>query len=196
MQRIAVLLLCAGMWTAQASAQSCEQVGAVVGGFAGGATGYGLVTSLGVASNWVAAGLYGAGITVASMAGRAAAVSGCDNLAAGIRWYGEMSCRYSGFNYDCGDVQTVARSLYADFVMCPSCTFDEVFGAFLLEDSARGNFLRDMQYRRTGNWSLLTTVVPRNHVGTFSNSVLNSYFVGVQAGFRLMRTTSMYVNRR
>lgn len=196
MQRIAVLLLCGGLWTTQASAQSCEQVGAVIGGFAGGATGYGLVTTLGVASNWVAAGLYGAGITVASLVGRSAGESGCSGFAANLRWFGEVSCRYSEFNYACEDVQDVAQSLFGDFAICPSCTYDEVFGAFLLEDSARENFLRNIQYGRTGGWATMTNVIPRNHVGTFSGSVLNSYFVGLQAGFNSMRTRSMYVIRK
>ena len=196
MQRIAVLLLCGGIWTSQATAQSCEQVGAVVGGFAGGATGYGLVRTLGAASSWVGAGLYGAGITVASMVGRSAAESGCDRFAENFRTIGEMYCQYSGFNYDCGAVQTVARSLYADFAMCPSCTWDEVFGAFLLDDVSRQDYLRDMQSRRTGRLSLVTNVIPRNHIGSLNGSVLNSYFIGLQAGFARMRTTSMYVMRK
>jgi hypothetical protein len=196
MQRIAVLLLCGGFWTTQASAQSCEDVGAVVGGFAGGATGYGIVRTLGVASNWVAAGLYGAGITVASLVGRSAAESGCDRFAENFRSIGETYCQYSGFDYDCGAVQNVARSLYADFAMCPSCTWDEVLGAFLLDDVSRQDYLRDMQSRRTGHLSLVTKVIPRNYIGPLSGSVLNSYFMGLQAGFTRMRTTAMYVNLR
>ena len=55
MQRIAVLLLVASLWTTNAAAGPCEEVGRVLGGFAGGATGYGLVSTLfalQVASNY------------------------------------------------------------------------------------------------------------------------------------------------
>ncbi len=196
MQRIAILLLCGGLWANHAAAQSCEQVGAVVGGFVGGATGYGVARTLGAASSWVGAGLYGAGITVASMVGRSAAESGCDRFAENFRTIGETYCRYSGFYYDCGAVQAVARSLYADFTMCPSCTWDEVFGGFLLDDASHQNYLRDMQSRRTGHLSMVTNVIPRNHIGSLNGSVLSSYFIGLQAGFSRMKTTSMYVIRK
>ena len=194
MQRIAVLLLCGGLWSGHAAAQSCETVGTVVGGFVGGATGYGLVTTLGVASSWVSAGLYGAGITVASLVGRSAAESGCDRFAENFDRIGEMYCQYSGYDYDCDPVQSVAQSLYADFAICPSCTWDEVLGVFLLEDGARGEYLRNMQYWRAGHLSLVTSVLPRNQIGRLDSSVLNSYFMGLQAGFDAVQTISMYVN--
>jgi hypothetical protein len=181
------------VWTSHANAGACEDVGAVVGGFAGGATGYGLVTTLGAASSWVGAGLYGAGITVASMVGRSAGESGCDRFAKNFRTIGEMYCQNSGFYYDCAAVQDVARSLYADFAMCPSCSWDEVFGAFLLDDVSRQNYLQTMQYRKGGYLSTVTSVIPRNQISTLDSTVLNSYFVGLQAGFTLLRTTSMSV---
>lgn len=192
MQRIAVLLLCGGLWATQATADTCTNVGSVVGGFAGGATGYGLITTLGVASNWVAAGLYGAGITVAGLGGKAVGEAGCDSFAANFRRIGEMYCAYSGFNYDCGIVADVTMSLAADFLICPACTYDEVLGAFLLEDGVRGGFLRDMQYRRRGYLATTTSILPRNHLGALNASVMNSYFSGLQAGFTMLRTTAMY----
>lgn len=194
MQRIAVLLLCTGLWAAETNAQSCEAVGTVVGGFVGGATGYGLVATLGAASNWVAAGLYGAGIAVGSQVGRSAGESGCDHFAENFKRIGEMYCRYSGFYYDCDPVQSVAESLYADFVICPSCSWDEVFGAFLMEDSVRENFLRQMQIGKMGHLSAVVDVIPRNHIGALSPAILNSYFVGLQAGFSTLTTTTRYTS--
>lgn len=195
MQRIAVLLLTAGLWTTNAAAGPCEEVGTVLGGFAGGATGYGLVTTLGVASNWVTAGLYGAGIAVGSRAGGKLGEVGCDHFADNWRSIGEMYCQYSGFNYDCKGVNQMAASLYADFVVCPSCTYGEVFGAFLLEDGARQQWLRNIQHARNGYFSATAQVYPRNHIRGLSNSALDAYFVGVQAGLATLRmnTTSMYV---
>lgn len=198
MQRIAVLLLVAGLWTTNAAAGPCEEVGRVLGGFAGGATGYGLVSTLGVASNWVTAGLYGAGIAVGSRAGGMLGEVGCDHFADNWRSIGETYCRYSGFNYDCGGVNQLAASLYADFVVCPSCTYGEVFGAFLLDDESRQRWLRNIQYARTGYFSSAAQVYPRGNVGGLSSSTANSYFIGVQAGLAIsrMNSTSMYTNFR
>ena len=190
MQRIAVLLLIAGFWTTNAAAGPCEEVGRVLGGFAGGATGYGLVSTLGVASNWVTAGLYGAGIAVGSRAGGALGEVGCDHFADNWRSIGETYCRYSGFNYDCRGVNDMAASLYADFVVCPTCTYGEVFSAFLLDDESRQRWLRNIQYARTGYFSPAAQVHPRGNVGGLSSSTANSYFVGVQAGLAMLRMNS------
>lgn len=195
MQRTAVLLLCGGLWSASAQADPCDKVGRVVGGFAGGATGYGLVASLGIASNWVTAGLYGAGITVGSMVGSEAGEIGCDHFAANWQAIGETYCEYSTFNYDCTAVQTVAESLYADFAVCPSCSWGEIFGAFLLDDQSRQDWLRRIQNARGGNYLSTVRVLPRDHISGLSGASLNSYFSGVQAGLSLLRSTSMYVIR-
>ena len=53
MQRIAALVLCATLWSSGASAQTCATIGNIIGGFTGGATGYGLVRNIGPASNWI-----------------------------------------------------------------------------------------------------------------------------------------------
>ncbi len=198
MQRIAVMLLVAGLWSTNAAAGPCEEVGRVVGGFAGGATGYGLVTTLGVASNWVTAGLYGAGIAVGSRAGGKLGEIGCDRFADNWRSIGETYCQYSGFNYDCKGVNEMAASLYADFVVCPACTYGEVFGAFLLDDPSRQRWLRDIQYARKGYYSASAQVHPRPYIGSLSSSTANSFFIGVQAGLAMLRmdSTSMYVNLR
>ena len=163
MQRIAVLLLCAGMWTAQAAADPCDKVGAVVGGFAGGAAGWGVAAAIGPATGWVSAGLYGAGITVAGLSGQAVGVVGCNSFVENFERIGEMQCMYSEFNFDCRTLNDVTASLYADFVLCPSCTWDEVFGAFFMDDESRQNWLRRMQYGKTGSFSFATQVIPRNH---------------------------------
>ena len=80
MQRIALLLLCTGLGSSSAQADFCERVGQVIAGFAGGATGYGLVRNLGSATNWVSAGLYGAGITVVGIGGQTAGQEICENF--------------------------------------------------------------------------------------------------------------------
>lgn len=198
MQRIAVLFLVAGLWTTNAVAGPCEEVGRVVGGFAGGATGYGLVTTLGIASNWVTAGLYGAGIAVGSRAGGSVGEVGCDYFADNWRSIGETYCQYSRYNLDCTGVNNMAASLYADFVVCPSCTYDEVFSAFLLDDSSRQRWLRDIQYARTGYSLAAAQVYPRSHIGGLSSWTANAYFFGVEAGLATLRmsTTSMYVMRK
>lgn len=195
MQRIAALLLTAGLWSTNAAAGPCEEVGTVLGGFAGGATGYGLVTTLGVASNWVTAGLYGAGIAVGARAGGKLGEVGCDRFADNWRSIGEMYCQYSGFNYDCKGVNEMTASLYADFVVCPSCSYGEVFGAFLLEDGARQEWLQRIQYKRKGYFSPAAQVYPRNHITGLRSSAVDAYFGGVQAGLATLRmnTTAMYV---
>lgn len=196
MQRIAVLLLCAGLWSGQAAADACEEVGTAIGGFVGGATGYGLAARLGVASNWVAAGLYGAGIAIAGTEGGAWAATGCDAMSGAVSWYGELSCAYSTYYYDCAPVVDVARSLATDFLMCPACTYDEVFGAFLMSDGAREDFLLRMQYQKQGFLGATLHMSPRDHIGTLSASVLNSYFMGVQAGLQLLQTSVKYMSLR
>ena len=196
MQRIAVLLLIAGLWTTKAAAGPCEEVGRVVGGFAGGATGYGLVSTLGVASNWVTAGLYGAGIAVGSRAGGRLGEVGCDHFADNWRSIGDTYCQYSGYNLDCRGVNNMAASLYADFVVCPSCTWGEVFSAFLLPDATRQSWLRSIQYSRRGYFSAAAQVYPRSSTSGLSGSTVNAYFLGVEAGLATLRmdTTSMYIN--
>lgn len=198
MQRIAVLLLCTGLWSGHAAAGPCEQLGTAISGFVGGATGYGVVRQFGVANTWVAAGLYGAGIALAATNGGAWVQSGCSSAADFLDWYGEMQCKYSGFYVDyCWEpVNDVAKSIATDFLICPACTYDEVFGAFLLEDGARGEYLRMMQYDRWGRFAVETQVLPRNHIGALDASVVNSYFIGLQAGFQLLNTKTIYRSLR
>lgn len=193
MQRIAVLLLCGGLWSCIARADTCDNVAAVAAGFAGGATGYGLVTTLGAASTWVGAGLYGAGIAVAGVAGRSAGEIGCNTFVENFERIGELYCIGSGFDYDCRTVTDVARSLAGDFLICPACTWDEVISAFLLDDESRQSFLRNMQYRKRGYLATTVNVLPRNQIGSLGTSVLDSYFTGLQAGFTAVETTSMSI---
>ena len=96
--------------------------------------------------------------------------------------------------YDCRGVNDMAASLYADFVVCPACTYGEVFSAFLLDDESRQRWLRNIQYARTGYFSPTAQVHPRGNVGGLSGSTANSYFFGVQAGLARLRmnSTSMY----
>jgi hypothetical protein len=192
MQRIAVFFLCAGFWSGQASADACEQLATVVSGFVGGASGYGVVRTFGVANGWVAAGLYGAGIAVASTNASGWAASGCRSAADAFRWFGYVQCAYSTFNVDCGPPLEAAQSLLTDFLICPGCTYDEVLGAYFMDDYARQNYLREMQLRKWRTLTATTQVRPRNQFGLLNSSVVNSYFLGLQAGFQLLQTTQMY----
>ncbi|HSG66317.1 MAG TPA: hypothetical protein VLD39_15000, partial [Gammaproteobacteria bacterium] len=137
-------------------------------------------------------GLYGAGIAVAAAGGGGWAESGCNSAAQKLRWFGEMQCAYSGFYVDCSTVVSVARSIATDFLICPACTFDEVLGAYLLEDGARGEYLRAMQYRKWGRFAVTTQVLSRNHIGKLDASVVDSYFAGLQAGFQILKSTQVY----
>ena len=182
MQRIAVLLLCGTYWCSNASAQGCDEVGDVVGGFAGAATGYGMIAQLGAASSWVSAGLYGAGIAVASLAGNFVAETLCADFRGLAEDIAAVYC-IAG-EYVCDFVDDVSLSLLRDFQICSKCTPDEVFGAFLMIDTLREDYLRRIQRGRGGELSALS-VLPRNHIGPLPVSVLDSYFVGQQAGLQL-----------
>lgn len=192
MQRIAVLLLCSMAGANYAQADSCENVAGVVSGFAGGATGYGLVKTLGPATSWVGAGLYGAGIAAASMATRAGVLTNCDAFFTKLSQIGEIYCEYSTYEYDCRPLEEMTRSIAADFSVCPGCTFDEIMGAFFLVDEARQDYLRKIQLNRWGQLAAMTRVVRRDHLGTFDTSIVNSYYQGLQAGFALLDTRVMY----
>jgi hypothetical protein len=189
MRRIAVVLICTGFWTSNASAATCDAVGDIVGGFAGAATGYGFFQNIGAASNWVSAGLYGAGIAAASLGGNAAGEAVCNNFRNIVYTIAEINC-IAG-EYICDYVSEVAYSIGRDFQICPSCTADEVFSAFLMEDSARAELLRWIQRQR--NWQIgYTTALPRNHIGPLSPIVLNSYFAGQQSALSRMRSRVMF----
>jgi hypothetical protein len=192
MQRIAVLLLCSLAGSNYAQADACENVAGVVSGFAGGATGYGLIRTLGPASSWVGAGLYGAGIAAASIATRSTVLTNCDGFFQSLYRIGEIYCEYSTYDYDCRPVSQMTRSIAADFAMCPGCTFDEVMGAFFLVDDVRESYLRGMQQSRWGRLASRARVIRRDHLGRFDASVVNSYYQGLQAGFALLNSRVIY----
>lgn len=192
MQRIAVLLFCGLAGVNYAHADSCENVAGVVSGFAGGATGYGLIRTLGPASSWVGAGLYGAGIAAASIATRSTVMTNCDAFFASLSRIGEIYCEYSTYDYDCRPVSEMTRSIAADFSLCPGCTFDEVIGAFFLADDIRESYLRRVQQSRWGRLASLTRVVRRDHLGSFDSSIVDSYYQGLQAGFSLLDSRVIY----
>lgn len=193
MQRIAVLLLCGVGCANIAKAGPCDNVAGVVSGFAGGATGYGLIRTLGPATSWVGAGLYGAGIAAASIATRSNILTNCDTIIENLTRAGEIYCAYSTYNYDCGPVRDMARSIAADFAMCPGCTYDEVMGAFLLTDDVRQHYLERIQRTRWGRLATTTHVVARDHIARLDATALNSYYTGLQAGFSMLATTKMYM---
>ncbi len=190
MQRIAALVLCGMLGTTNASAQGCDEVGDIVGGFAGAATGYGLLVQLGAASNWISAGLYGAGMAVASIAGNFVGETVCEDYETIAETTAAIYCMAG--EYVCDFVDEVTLSLLRDFAVCPNCRPDEVFGAFFMIDPLREEYLRRIQ--RTRGQSPGISVLPRDHiVAPVSPSVLNSYFVGQQAGFqqrRMLRSVS------
>ena len=135
MQRIAALVLCGALWVSNASAQGCDEVGDVVGGFAGAATGYGLIVHLGAASNWITAGLYGAGMAVAALAGNYVGETVCEDYETIAETTAAIYC--TAGEYVCDFVDDVVLSLLRDFQICPSCRPDEIFGAFLMIDTLR-----------------------------------------------------------
>ncbi|HEX9878299.1 MAG TPA: hypothetical protein VGC50_16800 [Gammaproteobacteria bacterium] len=193
MQRIAVLFLCAGFWTSSVSAETCDTVGDIVGGFAAGATSYALINNVGATTNWVSAGLYGAGITVATLGGNAAGEAACENFRDIIYTIADIHC-IAG-EYICDFVSDLSWSIAGDFMICPSCRPDEIFSAFLMEDVARAEHLRRIQQSR--RWRLgVSMSTPRDHLGQLRPSVLNSYFVGQQTALSLMRTRTMAVMPR
>lgn len=184
MQRIASVVLCGMLWASNASAQGCDEVGDIVGGFAGAATGYGLIVQLGAASNWISAGLYGAGVAVASLAGNFVGESVCEDFESIAETTAAIYCMAG--EYVCDFVDEVTLSLLRDFALCPNCRPDEIFGAFLMIDPVREEYLRRIQ--RTRGQSPFLSVLPRDHiVSTVPASVLTSYFVGQQAGFQQSR---------
>ena len=184
MQRIAALILCAAFWGPNASAGTCTTIGNIVGGFAGGATGYGLVRNLGMATNWVSAGLFGAGIAVGAMGGAAFGKGACEHIHAIMKVTMEIYC--AAGEYLCETIDEVVQSLTRDFQVCSGCTPDEIIGAFLMEDSAREQHLMDMQSRR-GLQASSVGVLPRNNLFTANAMAIDSYYVGMHAGFRQQR---------
>ncbi len=184
MQRIAALVLCGALWVSNASAQGCDEVGDVVGGFAGAATGYGLIVHLGAASNWITAGLYGAGMAVAALAGNYVGETVCEDYETIAETTAAIYC--TAGEYVCDFVDDVVLSLLRDFQICPSCRPDEIFGAFLMIDTLREDHLRRIQRGRGGVFPAYD-VLPRDHVGPLPASVLNSYYAGIQAGFQQKR---------
>ncbi len=184
MQRIAALVLCAALWGPNASAGTCVTIGNIVGGFAGGATGYGLVRNIGMATNWVSAGLFGAGMAVGAMGGAAFGKGACEHIYAIMKVTMEIYC--AAGEYQCESIHDVVESLTRDFEVCSGCTPDEVMGAFLMEDSARERHLIDMQSRR-GLQASGVGVLPRNNIFTANAISVDSYYVGMQAAFRQQR---------
>lgn len=184
MQRIAALVLCGMLGTSSVSAQGCDEVGDVVAGFAGAATGYGLLMQLGAASNWISAGLYGAGMAVATLTGNWVGETVCEDFESIIETTAAIYC-VAG-EYVCDFVDEVTLSLLRDFAICPNCLPDEIFGAFFMIDTLREDHLRRIQRSRGQSPGL--GVLSRDHVvAPVSASVLDSYFVGQQAGFRQNR---------
>jgi len=192
MQRTAILILCAGVWTSNASAAPCELIGDVVGGFSGGATSYGIIRNLGKAPNWVSAGLYGAGVTFAVAGGRAAGQAACENFSELIHDIAAIYC-IAG-EYLCEDIEDVTKSLLRDFQICSSCSVGDVLGAFLVADSMREYYLQQLQ-RRYSNFSVDVRLraLPRDHIGPLNSAVLDYFYAGQQAGFSLLTMTSMQI---
>ena len=188
MQRIAALVLCGMLGISNVSAQGCDEVGDIVGGFAGAATGYGLLMQLGAATNWISAGLYGAGMVVATLTGNLVGETVCEDYETILETTAAIYCMAG--EYVCDFVDEVTLSLLRDFAICPNCLPDEIFGAFFMIDTLREDHLRRIQRSRGQSPGL--GILRRDHVmAPVSASVLDSYFVGQQAGFqqnRLLRS--------
>ena len=184
MQRIAALALCATLWGPNVYAEGCTTISEVVAGFTGGATGYGMVRTFGMASNWVSAGLFGAGMAVGALSGHRLAVGACDKVHAVMKVTAEIYCAAGEFL--CESIEDVARSLTRDFQLCPECSTDEVIGSFLMEDSEREQHLTNIQAAR-GVPTVSLRAIARNGLFDTHSSALNSYYSGMQASFRQQR---------
>lgn len=186
MQRIAALVLCAALWGPNASAQTCTTIAAIISGFTGGATGYGMTRYIGPASNWVSAGLYGAGMAASALGANELARGACEHMEAIMKATAEIYC-FSG-EYLCESIEDVARSMARDFEICSECTVDEVIGSFPMADRDRERHLVEMQTRRGGP-PISVRVIARSHVvgSEGSNQWLDSYFAGLQATYEINR---------
>jgi hypothetical protein len=151
------------------------------------------VQGLGTPTNWVSAGLYGAGITVVTVGGHGAGQAACENFSDVIHAIAAIYC--TAGEYICNDVDAMTRSLLRDFQICASCRVDDVFGAFLMIDEQREEYLRRLQATKTLSATTALRVLPRSHIPLSSN-VLESYYVGQQAGYTMLRLTSMRIMPR
>ena len=185
MQRIAALVLCAALWSSNASAQGCTTIADIVGGFTGGASGYGLVRNIGPVTNWLTAGLYGAGMAVGVLGGRQFVIGTCEHIEAVMKITAEIYC-FSG-EYLCESLEDIARSMTRDFQLCSECTPDEVMDAFPMEDNAREEHLNDLQLRRGSPTSGLPILPRNNYLSGADPDIGDSYYAGMQASFRLQR---------
>jgi hypothetical protein len=149
---------------------------------------------VGPATNWVSAGLYGAGMAVGALGGAQLATNVCENIEAIMKVTAEIYC-FSG-EFMCESLQDVARSMARDFQLCSECTPDEVIGAFPMRDAEREQHLIDMQNRR-GATAPNLDILPRDNIVTVEPSIVNSYYAGLQAAFRLQRNLEwrMRMNR-
>lgn len=180
MQRIAALLVVGAFLAGNDSrADTCETIGDIVGGFAGGAAGYGLLQNLGVASNWVSAGLYGAGIAVATTVGDDVAEEICENFEEVLEVTAAIYC--TAGEYICDYIDRATRSVLRDFQLCPRCHPDQIFGAYFMDDYAREEYLRRIQ----GGGGYAGGVLPRDQLGRLEPSIVNAYFAGLQAGYHV-----------
>ncbi len=186
MQRIAALVLCAAFWGPNASAQSCTTIAAIISGFTGGATGFGMTRYIGPATSWVGAGLYGAGMAASALGAHKLARGACEHMEAIMKATAEIYC-FAG-EYLCDSIEDVARSMARDFEICGECTVDEVMGAFPMSDRDRERHLVEMQIRRGGP-PISVRVIARNHlVGREgADRLLDSYFAGIQATYEIDR---------
>ena len=96
----------------------------------------------------------------------------------------EIYC-FSG-EYLCESLDDIARSMARDFQLCSECTTDEIMDAFPMEDNAREQHLTDMQIRR-GSPVSGHQIMPRKNDVSADPSVVDSYYTGMQAAFRLQR---------
>jgi hypothetical protein len=163
---------------------ACKELSSSLASFAGAATGYRLVYVYGAPSGWVAAGLYavGAGLAAAGVKTSTAAI--CEDLESLLEEVGEsmvrLACAESG---TCAGIDLYTQSLVHDFLVCPSCTPDEILGAAYLVDDQREAYLRLIQRMRNPSIAGFG-VLPRDQIGFVDPSVTLSYYLGLQSGIQ------------
>lgn len=139
---------------------------------------------IGPATNWVAAGLYGAGMAAGALGTNELIQRSCDRIRAIMEATAEISC-FAG-EYLCESVEDVARSLVRDFEICTECTVDEVMTSFPMEDFARLQHLTRMQLLRNGPYRGLRTIERNDILGRQSaDRLISSYYSGIQASYSL-----------
>ena len=171
----------------------CQELSNSLATFAGAATGYQLVYVYGAPSGWVAAGLYAVGAGLAAAGVKTSTQAICGDLETLLEQVGESYVRLACAEFgSCGEINYFARSLAQDFLVCPSCTPNEILGAAYMVDDQREAYLRELQRLRNPNLATFA-VIPRDRLGFVDPSVTMSYYLGLQRGSQQQQYLSPFL---